>query len=95
MGKATMYSIFNDGTIKSLACGYRSVIALPPGRKFIVLVDWTTLETAKLDLASWARMKPAPQEVPPKRARAIRKAMKARAAYITPTNAAKEAMKNL
>ncbi len=54
------YHIYNDGIIPQLACGHRSVLALKPGRKWIVLCDWTTLETAKVPLETWKRMRPTP-----------------------------------
>ena len=51
----SVYRIFNQGEIASLgkpapakAGGWRSVIALAPGRKWITVLDWTTLETARL-----------------------------------------------
>jgi hypothetical protein len=53
-----LYRVFNQGEIPSLAHGWRSVIALTPGRKWLTLIDWTTLETARIDLAAWARLKP-------------------------------------
>ena len=41
-----LYRVYNSGEIPSLAHGWRSVIAVPPGRKWLTLIDWTTLETA-------------------------------------------------
>ena len=41
-----LYRVYNSGEIPPLAHGWRSVIALRPGRRWITLIDWTTLETA-------------------------------------------------
>jgi hypothetical protein len=52
----SIYRIFNQGEIARLADGWRSVIALAPGRKWITILDWTTLETARLPLDLWERL---------------------------------------
>jgi hypothetical protein len=54
----SLYCIFNQGEIAGLAAGWRSVIALAPGRKWVTVVDWTTLETARLPLDLWPRLRP-------------------------------------
>src|SRR5262249_18675876 len=48
-----LFRVYNAGDLGSLACGWRSLIALKPGRKWITVVDWTTLETARLPVALW------------------------------------------
>jgi hypothetical protein len=55
-----VYRLFNQGDIPALPDGWRSVIALPPGRKWITIIDWTTLETARLNIATWHRLRPLP-----------------------------------
>jgi hypothetical protein len=54
----SIYRIFNQGEIPSLADGWRSVIALAPGRKWITVLDWTTLDAARLPLDLWQRLGP-------------------------------------
>lgn len=68
-----IYRIFNEGDIRKLACGHRSVIALKPGRKWIIIIDWTTLEHTKLDLATWARIKPQSMPISHRRVKALMK----------------------
>jgi hypothetical protein len=46
----TLTRVYNTGDLGSLACGWRSLIALAPGRKWITVVDWTTLESARVSL---------------------------------------------
>lgn len=61
----TLYRFYNEaveGSLRNLGCGYRSVLALPPGRKWITLLDWTTLDVATVSIADWARMKPEPTQ---------------------------------
>ncbi len=41
-----LYRVYNQGEIPSLAHGWRSVITLTPGRKWVTVIDWTTLEIA-------------------------------------------------
>jgi hypothetical protein len=84
-----IYRIYNQGEIPQLASGYRAVIALHPGRKWIVLVDWSTLETAKVEIATWERMKPQPVDF---RLRPVIRAMKERLKYVAATQSIKDAM---
>lgn len=88
-----IYRIFNQGEIPQLATGYRSVIALQPGRKWIKIIDWSTLETANVEIATWARMKPA--EETHLKIRKVKSIMKARLRYVTKTETIKEALKSL
>jgi hypothetical protein len=48
-----LYRIFNEGDFKNLGSGWRTVIALPPGRKWITLVDWTTLDVQDVLVKEW------------------------------------------
>jgi hypothetical protein len=57
---SSLYRIFNQGEIAGLAAGWRSVIALKPGRRWITILDWTTLESTRLPLDLWQRMGPQP-----------------------------------
>ena len=79
----SIYRIFNQGEIASLADGWRSVIALAPGRKWITVVDWTTLDTARLPLDLWERLHPRPASG--YSARRVRAAIKARLRYVRKT----------
>jgi hypothetical protein len=78
-----LYRIFNQGEIASLGAGWRSVIALKPGRKWVTVVDWTTLEAARLPLDLWQRMRPRPASG--YSARRVRAAIKARLRYVRKT----------
>jgi hypothetical protein len=88
-----VYRIFNQGEIPALADGWRSVVALSPGRKWITIIDWTTLETARLDVTSWHRLKPEPHAAV--KLRAVRSVMRRRLKYITPTQAIRDPIRLL
>lgn len=98
MRRANLFRFYNEN-IPSLGCGWRSVVALPEGRKWVTVVEWTTLDVAKISLKDWERMKP--QSV---RARAglVFATMKSRVPYRfaaaegkrpVPTQSIKKAMK--
>ena len=64
----SLYRIYNQGEIARFAgaCpgegrGWRSVIALAFGRKWITLLGWTTLETARPPLDLRRRLQPRPR----------------------------------
>lgn len=61
MKHATLHKFFNEAVnppLNRLGAGWRSVVMLPPGRKWITLVDWTTLEVIKMRRADWEKLKP-------------------------------------
>jgi hypothetical protein len=85
-----LYRVYNTGEIASLAHGWRSVIAVRPGRKWVTLIDWTTLETARMEIAAWERLKPQPDlRINRRKVRAV---MRRRLKYATLTGAIKEAL---
>lgn len=87
------YKVYNQGELSGLAHGWRSVLALEPGRKWITVIDWSTLEVARVALSVWQGMRPElADNFSPRRVKAI---MKRRLRYVTPTQAIKEAMKKL
>jgi hypothetical protein len=88
-----LYRVYNQGEIPCLAHGWRSLIALTPGRKWITLIDWTTLETARIEIASWHRLKPQPDHR--MNPRKVRAAMRRRLHYVTPTEAIRNALRLL
>jgi len=88
-----LYRIFNQGEIASLAHGWRSVIALTPGRKWVTVIDWTTLETARIEIAAWEKLQPI--EATGLNRRKIRSAMRQRLKYATSTQSVKEALRLL
>lgn len=51
---SSLYRIFNQGEIASLGAGWRSVIALKPGRRWVTILDWTTLQSTRLLLDLWS-----------------------------------------
>jgi hypothetical protein len=88
-----LYRVYNQGEIASLAHGWRSIIILTPGRKWVTVIDWTTLETARLDIAAWQRLKPQPHDrLNPRKVGA---AMRRRLKYTAPTQAIREALRLL
>jgi hypothetical protein len=88
-----LYRVYNSVEIVPLAHGWRSVIAVRPGRKWLTLIDWTTLETARMEIAAWERLKPRPDiGVNPRKVRAV---MRRRLKYVTPTQAIAEALGSL
>ena len=89
----SIYRIFNQGEIASLADGWRSVIALAPGRKWITVLDRTTLETARLPLDLWQRLRPRPATG--YSARRVRAAIKARLRYVRKTKTIRAAAASL
>ena len=89
----SVYRIYNQGEIARLADGWRSVIALAPGRKWITILDWTTLETARLPLDLWQRLQPVPAAGYSRRH--IRAAIKARLRYVRQTGVIRAAAASL
>jgi hypothetical protein len=89
----SIYRIFNQGEIASLADGWRSVIALASGRKWITVLDWTTLETARLPLDLWQRLRPRPATG--YSARRVRAAIKARLRCVRRTKTIRAAAASL
>jgi hypothetical protein len=87
---ASVYRIFNQGDITALADGWRSVIALPPGRKWITVIDWTTLETATLPVSTWQSLNPKPHNG--LKLRRVKSIMRHRLRYVTTTQAIKHAI---
>jgi hypothetical protein len=88
-----LYRVYNAGEITGLAHGWRSVIALPPGRKWLTLIDWATLETARVEIAVWEKLKPQPDGgVNRRKVRAI---MRRRLNYSPSTQAIAEALRLL
>lgn len=97
--KATVHRFYNEGTegaFKNLGCGLRTVIVLPPGRKWVTIVDWTTLDTATVSITEWQRRRAEPVQY---RTGVILTTMKERARYKyedgKPTGSVKEAIKLL
>ena len=84
-----IFRVYNQGELAPLAHGWRCVIALPPGRKWITLIDWTTLETGRIEIAAWPRLKPQPVSINHRKVRAV---IRRRLKYIAPTHAVKEAL---
>ena len=88
-----LYRVYNQGEIATLAHGWRCVVALTPGRKWVTLVDWTTLESTRLEIAAWEKLRPCPHKgVNPRKVRAV---MRRRLKYVTPTRAIEEAILRL
>jgi hypothetical protein len=88
-----IYRVYNQGEIPPLAHGWRSLIALTPGRKWVTVLDGTTLETARMEIAAWQRLKPQPDDrLNPRKVRA---ALRRRRRYGTPTRAVREALARL
>jgi hypothetical protein len=76
--------------IHRLAHGWRSVIALTPGRKWVTVIDWTTLETTRMEIAAWEMLQPL--EAAGLNRRKVRATMRRRLKYMTATRAIKRAM---
>lgn len=85
-----LYRVYNQGEIPSLAHGWRSIIALTPGRKWLTVIDWTTLDTARLEIAVWERLKP--QLHDRLNLRTVRAVMRHHLCYVTPSEAIREAL---
>ena len=87
------YRVFNQGEIPTLGHGWRSVILLTPGRKWVTVIDWTTLETARLEIAAWETLHPL--EAAGLNRRKVYAAMRRRLKYVTATQAIKQALRLL
>lgn len=85
-----LYRVFNQGEIPILGHGWRSIIALTPGRKWVTLIDWTTLETARIELALWENLHPV--KATGLNRRKVRSLMRRRLAYVPATRPIKEAL---
>ena len=88
-----LYRIYNQGEIPSLAHGWRSVIVLTPGRKWLTVIDWTTLETARLGIDVWESLHPL--DATGLNRRKVHTAMRRRLKYATATEAIKQALRLL
>ena len=86
-----LYRVYNQGEIPALAHVWRSLIALTPGRKWVTVIDWTTLETARLEITAWQKLKP--QSDGSLNRRKVRAAMRRRLKYAAPTEAIREALR--
>jgi hypothetical protein len=73
--------------------GWRSVIGLAPGRKWITILGWTTLETARLPLDLRRRLQP--RAAAGYSRRRIRAAIKARLSYVRKTRTIRAAVASL
>lgn len=49
----TVHRIYNAGQVRGFGCGWRQVAAFPPGRKYVVLVEWATCTSAKVPVPVW------------------------------------------
>jgi hypothetical protein len=88
-----IYRVYNQGEIPALAHGWRSIIALPPGRKWMTVIDWTTLETARLEINLWQKL--TPQLHGRLNPRKVRTAMRRHLRYVTPTEPIRQALRLL
>jgi hypothetical protein len=88
-----LYRVYNQGEIPRLAHGRRSVIVLTPGRKWVTVIDWTTLETARIEVAAWESLQPL--EAAGLNRRKVYAAMRRRLKYATATQAIKQALRLL
>jgi hypothetical protein len=88
-----LYRIYNQGEIPTLGHGWRSIIALTPGRKWVTVIDWTTLETARVEIITWQKLKPQPAESLNRRK--VRAVMRRHLRYVTPTEPIREALRRL
>ena len=88
-----LYRVYNQGEIPCLAHGWRSVIVLTPGRKWVTVIDWTTLETARMEVAAWKSLQPL--EAAGLNRRKVRAAMRRRLQYVTATQAIRQALRLL
>lgn len=90
MSLTSLTRVYNIGDLGRLPCGWRSLIPLPPGRKWITLVDWTTLETATVPLTLWQRLPKL--ETRKFSRRRVQAYMRARCRYVEPSASIKAAM---
>ncbi len=88
-----LYRVYNQGEIPSLAHGWRSIIALTPGRKWVTVIDWTTLETARIEISTWQKLKPL--EAAGLNPRTVHAVMRRQLRYATATRSIKEALRLL
>jgi hypothetical protein len=88
-----LYRVFNQGEIPTLGHGWRSVVALTPGRKWLTVIDWTTLESARIEIALWENLKP--HATSGMNRRKVRAAMRRRLHYAMATRAVNEALRLL
>jgi hypothetical protein len=87
------YHVYNTGEIPTLAHGWRSVIAIRPGRKWLTLIDWATLATARVEIAAWEKLKPVPDSSINRRK--VRAVMRHRLKYSASTQTISDAIRLL
>lgn len=85
-----LYRVFNQGEIPIIGHGWRSIIVLPPGRKWVTLIDWTTLETTRIELTLWKNLHPLPATGLNRRR--VHSVMRRRLDYLPATRAIKQAL---
>jgi hypothetical protein len=88
------FKIFNNGTLKQLPSGTRNIIALI-GRKWITIIEWSTLDTTKISFKKWESLDKVPT-VPC--ISSIKRIMRARKKYVNNgkfTNIIRKVYKNL
>lgn len=91
--KTATYSIYNQGETRELAklgMGRRTVIALPPGRVWITIINWATLDVAHLRILQWESLLPKAVETDKV---VMLRAMKERLRYVQPTKDIIEALR--
>ena len=86
----TTHHVYNTGQLPHIAHGHRSLLVVETGRKWVTLLDWTTLEACKVELAVWERMKPEQRNGT---ARTVRRAMRNMLHYREKTAVVKAALK--
>lgn len=68
--------------IPTPAHGWRPLITLTPDRKWVPVIDWTTLEIARVEISTWQRLKPQPLSLNQRKLRAV---MRRRVLPLPPT----------
>ncbi len=88
-----MNHAYNHYEIPSPAHGGRSITTLTAGRKWVTVIDWTTLETARIGINLWQMLKP--QLHGRLNLRKVGTVMRRRLKYVTSTGAIQEALRLL
>lgn len=87
------YRIFSDGAALP-GSGWRTVL-VKEGRKFIQVLDWTTLESKRILSADFYRNKPERVELSSKAVRTIKRTIKHRLQWVSKTKFIKEILDGL
>lgn len=53
MKKITVHRIFNENELTHIGTGWRIVLVVREGRKYVTVLDWTTMDYDRIEKDEW------------------------------------------